>query len=154
MIEQYLVGAAVGSVLAAAFVSRWQKARCSLGIARARGEFEACRESLVMEAAGHRQEIDEGNAAAAQREAEYGRVLDDLRGQADGIARLRTALDAASEAQRGCAHEAQRIAEEAARLKGLAATFERWHEQMNSLMAQNPTCMQRTRSWPPSSSTW
>ncbi|VVE09318.1 methyl-accepting chemotaxis protein [Pandoraea anhela] len=33
--------------------------------------------------------------------------------------------------------EAQRIAGEAARLRGLAATFERWHEQMISLMTQN-----------------
>ncbi|VVE09355.1 Methyl-accepting chemotaxis protein McpS [Pandoraea eparura] len=33
--------------------------------------------------------------------------------------------------------EAERIALEAARLRGLAATFERWHEQMISLMTQN-----------------
>ncbi|MDN4573832.1 chemotaxis protein [Pandoraea cepalis] len=33
--------------------------------------------------------------------------------------------------------EAERIADEAARLRGLAATFERWHEQMISLMTQN-----------------
>ncbi|WP_353190711.1 methyl-accepting chemotaxis protein [Pandoraea pnomenusa] len=33
--------------------------------------------------------------------------------------------------------EAERIAGEAARLRGLAATFERWHEQMISLMTQN-----------------
>ncbi|WP_017233214.1 methyl-accepting chemotaxis protein [Pandoraea sp. B-6] len=33
--------------------------------------------------------------------------------------------------------EAERIAGEAGRLRGLAATFERWHEQMISLMTQN-----------------
>jgi chromosome segregation ATPase len=70
---------------------------------------------------------------------------------ADEIARLRAALAAESTAHaqsRSALGEARsrhdellahakRIETEAARLKAFGATFERWHEQMISLMAQN-----------------
>ncbi|CAJ0786098.1 hypothetical protein LMG7141_01739 [Ralstonia condita] len=53
------------------------------------------------------------------------------------IEQLRTELQSAGAAKAQWAACANRIAEEAARLRGLALTFERWHEQMISLMEQN-----------------
>lgn len=53
------------------------------------------------------------------------------------IEQLRTELQSATEAKEQWAGRARQIADEAARLRGLALTFERWHEQMISLMEQN-----------------
>ena len=50
---------------------------------------------------------------------------------------LRTELKAATDDKAQWAGRARQIAEEAVRLRGLALTFERWHEQMISLMEQN-----------------
>jgi hypothetical protein len=50
---------------------------------------------------------------------------------------VRAELKAALEGKDQLAHKATQLAAEAARLKGLAGTFERWHEQMISLMTQN-----------------
>jgi len=57
--------------------------------------------------------------------------------QAEAIEQLRTELESATQAKEQWAGRAGQIAEEAARLRGLALTFERWHEQMISLMEQN-----------------
>jgi methyl-accepting chemotaxis protein len=57
--------------------------------------------------------------------------------QLEVIEQLRTELQSATAAKEQWAGRAGQIAEEAARLRGLALTFERWHEQMISLMEQN-----------------
>lgn len=57
--------------------------------------------------------------------------------QLEVIEQLRTELQSATQAKDQWASRAGQIAEEAARLRGLALTFERWHEQMISLMEQN-----------------
>ncbi|WP_440565192.1 methyl-accepting chemotaxis protein, partial [Trinickia sp.] len=69
--------------------------------------------------------------------AEIARLSDALASESASAAEARAALGAA-QARRddGLAH-AKKIEGEAARLKQFAATFERWHEQMISLMAQN-----------------
>ena len=57
--------------------------------------------------------------------------------QLEVIEQLRTELQSATAAKEQWASRAGQIVEEAARLRGLALTFERWHEQMISLMEQN-----------------
>ena len=59
------------------------------------------------------------------------------------------AMESALEIERARSAEArqraERIAAEAARLKQMSATFERWHEQMISLMAQNHDMHQKNQ---------
>ena len=62
---------------------------------------------------------------------------DDLATQLQIAGEDRAALAAAVEDKENLLDQARRIAGEASRLKSLAATFERWHEQMISLMTQN-----------------
>lgn len=69
--------------------------------------------------------------------AETQRLADALASESAQLAQTSAALsDARSRHDELLAH-AERIECEAARLKQFAATFERWHEQMISLMAQN-----------------
>jgi methyl-accepting chemotaxis protein len=62
---------------------------------------------------------------------------DDLARQLRIAGEDRAALAALVEDKEDLLDQARRIAGEASRLKSLAATFERWHEQMISLMTQN-----------------
>ena len=57
--------------------------------------------------------------------------------QLEVIEQLRTELQSATAAKEQWASRAGQMVEEAARLRGLSLTFERWHEQMISLMEQN-----------------
>lgn len=76
-------------------------------------------------------------ARCAEHEAVQAGLRDRLVHAEKGAADLRLALDAAGGRNADLMAHAQRIADEAARLRQLSATFERWHEQMISLMAQN-----------------
>ena len=84
-----------------------------------------------------------GNAdaqIAAQRRAhdqESSRLRDALASEAQASAALRDAAALGHTREQELIESAKRIAAEASRLKKLASTFERWHEQMISLMAQN-----------------
>lgn len=73
----------------------------------------------------------------AALETTVAQMRDAAADQLEVIDQLRTELQAAMHAKEQWADRARRIAEEAARLRGLALTFERWHEQMISLMEQN-----------------
>jgi methyl-accepting chemotaxis protein len=73
----------------------------------------------------------------AQLEAMLGALRDELDAQTRHAAQARDALQTALDDKVRWERQANRIASEASRLKGLAATFERWHEQMISLMTQN-----------------
>jgi methyl-accepting chemotaxis protein len=64
-------------------------------------------------------------------------LRDELMQQSARADELRASLDAAHGSTEQWTGQARQIAGEAARLKGLGATFERWHEQMISLMTQN-----------------
>jgi methyl-accepting chemotaxis protein len=64
-------------------------------------------------------------------------LRDELKTQSDSADAVRTELKAALDSKDQLGHKAAQLAAEAARLKGLAGTFERWHEQMISLMTQN-----------------
>lgn len=89
------------------------------------------------ETARHAREIAARETRIDELSAEIARLSDALASESASAAEARAALGAA-QARRddGLAH-AKKIEGEAARLKQFAATFERWHEQMISLMAQN-----------------
>lgn len=72
--------------------------------------------------------------AWAQREAQ---LEDALARETSAAGTQRDAMQALSADRTALAQHAMKIADEAARLRGLAGTFERWHEQMISLTTQN-----------------
>ncbi|WP_409021223.1 methyl-accepting chemotaxis protein [Caballeronia sp. LZ032] len=86
----------------------------------------ACRDEL----AASRKRIDELTQQATSLQA----ALDRAHAERDDLHDTLTAARAHAGER---LQQASRIADEAARLKVLTLTFERWHEQMISLMAQN-----------------
>ncbi|HTH74045.1 MAG TPA: methyl-accepting chemotaxis protein [Trinickia sp.] len=76
-------------------------------------------------------------ARASGASAEIQRLADALASESENLAQANAALGETRARQDDLLAHAKRIEGESARLKGLSATFERWHEQMISLMAQN-----------------
>ncbi|WP_176045073.1 methyl-accepting chemotaxis protein [Burkholderia sp. BCC1644] len=95
-----------------------------------RGALDAADARAEEAASAHAEAAD----AWAQREAQ---LEDALASEATAAGTQRDALQALSADRVALAQHAQKIADEAARLRGLAGTFERWHEQMISLTTQN-----------------
>ncbi|RQR72887.1 chemotaxis protein [Burkholderia sp. Bp9012] len=132
------VGAALAGGLAAAaiaaIVGRIARARLVAAMTR---EADALRDALgaadaraVEALAAHAEAAD----AWARREAELEQTL--VR-EAAGAGEQRDALQALAAERAALSQHATKLADEAARLRGLAGTFERWHEQMISLTTQN-----------------
>ncbi|WP_179401047.1 methyl-accepting chemotaxis protein [Burkholderia guangdongensis] len=130
-----LVGGALGlGWLVAALVYRARRARL---IERMTRDANALRESLAtLEARADNTQAAHFTDAAiwAQKEA---RLADALERQTASADAQRDALAAIRVEQGTWQQHAAQIMQEATRLRGLAATFERWHEQMISLTAQN-----------------
>ncbi|MBN3727964.1 methyl-accepting chemotaxis protein, partial [Burkholderia sp. Ac-20379] len=80
-----------------------------------------------------RRSADAEDGAAAREQS----LAESLEEASTQIAGVRAELAAAVGERDASAALAERIAGEAARLRGLTGTFERWHEQMASLMTQN-----------------
>lgn len=86
---------------------------------------------------GERDKREAAEQRVAQLEQELQQARDALAGQARHARELAEALRNAQDAARNGAAQASRIVAETSRLRGLAKTFERWHEQMIALTAQN-----------------
>ena len=132
------VGAAlaggVAAAVIAAIVGRVARARLVAAMTR---EADALRDALgaadaraVEALAAHAEAAD----AWARREAELEQTL---AREAAGAGEQRDALQALAAERAALSQHATKLADEAARLRGLAGTFERWHEQMISLTTQN-----------------
>ncbi|KVO13469.1 chemotaxis protein [Burkholderia ubonensis] len=128
-----LAGAIVAAIIAAV-VFRVHRARI---VARLAADADALRDALAQAqarageaAAAHAARAD----AWARKEAELADALARQTADAEAQRDARQALSAQRDA---LSQHAVKIAHEAARLRGLAGTFERWHEQMISLTAQN-----------------
>ena len=134
-----------------AFVAhKLQSARLT---ARLRDEADAQIKALSAEQADHAKRS--ANANRPRRDGSPGRAV--ARGVGAAIGQRRRAardVEAATDDKDQWAHQARQIAGEAARLKSLGATFERWHEQMISLMTQNHDMHARIRSSRRSSGMW
>jgi len=134
--ESYLLAAGVGGIaaaLAVGILSR-RKLRAVVDAKRVDALARQAVEKELHEANGL---VEQANGERATLEA----MLADLRAQAGQWAHERDALQACLDAATAHSDEwlqhATKIAHEAARLKALTLTFERWHEQMISLMSQN-----------------
>jgi methyl-accepting chemotaxis protein len=137
VIQQYFFAALAGIVFSAvvAFVAH----RLSSGNAARRHRAEAARQADSLSQANARcKELDAQLARERQTlESQLAQLRDDLNAQMEQVSQSRAELKAALDFKDQLANRATQLAAEAVRLKGLAATFERWHEQMISLMAQN-----------------
>lgn len=122
------------AAIAAAVALRLRLAGARDELRRGLAEREAAQAHLAALQADWTRRGQEAEDAAAAREQSLAETIEHAYAQ---IAEVRAALAAAVQERDAAAALAARIAAEAARLRGLAGTFERWHEQMISLMTQN-----------------
>jgi methyl-accepting chemotaxis protein len=140
VVEPYgiVIAALVAGVLAALATGWIVRRRGARALAQQRAEADALHEAALAQAdAQHQDRLGEAEQAKHELESLVASLRDDLAGRSASVDEARAALAAALERKEELARQAASIAAEAARLKGLAVTFERWHEQMISLMAQN-----------------
>nr|WP_311527044.1 methyl-accepting chemotaxis protein [uncultured Ralstonia sp.] len=106
-------------------------------MARALGDADRRIADLSTDLAKQAALVESGAREVAALETTVAQMRDAASDQLEVIEQLRTELQSATAAKEQWASRAGQIVEEAARLRGLALTFERWHEQMISLMEQN-----------------
>ena len=137
MIEQYLLAALAGSAIIAILALPVHRMSIAKTVARLR--FEADGKILTLEQANerHAEALEQAEREQQKLESSIIQLHEDLTRQLDIADKDRAALATAVEDKDEWLEQARRIAAEASRLKSLAATFERWHEQMISLMKQN-----------------
>jgi methyl-accepting chemotaxis protein len=94
-------------------------------------------------------QIDDAQSRAAEEHDALAAQIETLRAELAQRKSVADAMEAALAAERSRGADAlqrvERIAAEAARLKQMSMTFERWHEQMISLMAQNHDMHQKNQ---------
>ena len=137
MIQQYVLAALAGGALTALPAWAAHKLHSAKLAARLRAEAQARIDTLEAGHAAHRAAIHEREQAEQALHALTEQLREELMQQSASAAALRASLDAMTANREQWTGEARQIAGEAARLKHLGATFERWHEQMISLMTQN-----------------
>ncbi|CAN7753747.1 methyl-accepting chemotaxis protein [Caballeronia sp. LjRoot34] len=137
MIEQYLLAALAAAVAMAMLALLLHKLHSAQALARLQSETNNRIKTLMQTNAEQSALIDQGQQKIEQLESSIAQLHDDFARQLKIAGEDRAALAAAVEDKENLLDQARRIAAEASRLKSLAATFERWHEQMISLMTQN-----------------
>ncbi len=128
----FIAGGVVAGVLV--WLIRQRKVNA---MTRALGDADRRIADLSTDLTKHAALVDTGMREVAALETTVAQMRNAAADQLDVIEQLRTELQSATAAKEQWAGRARQIAEEAARLRGLALTFERWHEQMISLMEQN-----------------
>lgn len=138
MIEQYLlVGGLFGILVPASMLFRSRKALAGNAMARSTRD-SSMPAQLPMEIPDdENDETIELREENARLTALCEQLQAQMREQDEALAAMHADLEAMIAERNRLTADARKIAEEGARLKGLAATFERWHEQMISLMDQN-----------------
>jgi methyl-accepting chemotaxis protein len=137
VIQQYLLAALAGGALTALLAWIAHKLHSAKLAARLRAEAQAQIHTLVVEHAAHQEALREREQAEQTLHVLTAQLRDELLQQSASAGELRATLDALNGDREQWTNQARQIAAEAARLKHLGATFERWHEQMISLMTQN-----------------
>ena len=137
VIEQYLLAATAGAVATAMLALLLHKLLSARTLARFQSETNGRIHTLMQTNAQQSTLIDQGQQEIQKLESSIAQLRDDLAKQSKIAGEDRAAMEALVEDKENLLDHARRIAGEASRLKSLAATFERWHEQMISLMTQN-----------------
>ena len=139
MVDQYVIAAGVAGsaagALAAVLAHRWWHGRRALAQQQSA---QVSQDKLLAQAeAQHADEIRQHEQQARELRAVVETLRDDLAQQSVSAEEARAALSALQAQKDEWLQQATRLSTEAGRLRHLSATFERWHEQMISLMAQN-----------------
>jgi chromosome segregation ATPase len=134
---EYLAGMAVGGMLTAVLVLRIQKARHEKDQAYLRTRLDIRMNELHKANDEHREEIADLQSRLQAMQLANEEFLGDIARCEARQADMQAVLESCGRKRMELSTHAERISQEASRLKGMAATFERWHEQMISLMAQN-----------------
>lgn len=137
MIGQYLAAAVAGGVLTAALAFVAHRARCARAMAGLRSDLGARIDELVEADAGRSALVEQVQREKQALEAQIADLREKGARQAERFEAASAALNATMADKEQWAAQARQLADEASRLRGLALTFERWHEQMISLMKQN-----------------
>ncbi|WP_144160110.1 methyl-accepting chemotaxis protein [Paraburkholderia sp. BCC1885] len=137
MIQPYLIGALGGVVVTALVALTARRLAIAKTTRRLRSESERQAHTLGEANAAQSELLALQEQQKQDLEASIAQLREDLKRQSESADEVRAELKAALEGKDQLAHKAAQLAAEAARLKGLASTFERWHEQMISLMTQN-----------------
>jgi methyl-accepting chemotaxis protein len=137
VIQQYLLGALAGGVVTALVALSAHRLVNARTMHRLSSEADRQVEALTQANAAQSEMIGLHEQQKQELDASIAQLRDDLKQQSASADEVRAELKAAQEGKDQLGHKAAQLAAEAARLKGLASTFERWHEQMISLMTQN-----------------
>ena len=134
---EYLVGVLLGAALTA--VPGWLAWRHTARrmTVRAQAAQDGALASCEQSQAALRECIAQHERDKDALASEVRRMQASAAEQTAAIEQLDAELAAGRQLQADALRQARRIAEETMRLRGLAHTFERWHEQMISLMARN-----------------
>ncbi|HWT35269.1 MAG TPA: methyl-accepting chemotaxis protein [Paraburkholderia sp.] len=139
MVDQYVIAAAVaGSVagaLAAMLAHRWWHGKRA--VVQQTTALDSQNRALAQAEERHAAEIRQHEQQARELHALVETLRDDVAEQSVSAEEARAALNALQVQKDEWLQQAKRLSTEAGRLRHLSATFERWHEQMISLMAQN-----------------
>ncbi|WP_233886618.1 methyl-accepting chemotaxis protein [Paraburkholderia flagellata] len=137
MVLPYLIEGAAIVALAAGVVAAWHKRAQTQAANAARAQEAAHAHALAQAETRHTAQQED----AAREHAALVAQIESLRAELAQRRSVADALEAALASERAQRDDAMqhsaRIASEASRLKLMSSTFERWHEQMISLMAQN-----------------
>lgn len=137
MIRQYLLAALAGSALTAMAALAAHKIASRNTVRRLRADAARQDETLSQANAHSSELVAQHEQEKHALESQLAQLRDELNEQTEHAAQANAELKAVLDSKEHLAHRASQLAGEAARLKSLAATFERWHEQMISLMTQN-----------------
>jgi methyl-accepting chemotaxis protein len=139
VVDQYVIAAAVaGSVagaLAAMLAHRWWHGKRA--VVQQTTALDSQNRALAQAEERHAAEIRQHEQQARELHALVETLRDDVAEQSVSAEEARAALNALQVQKDEWLQQAKRLSTEAGRLRHLSATFERWHEQMISLMAQN-----------------
>ena len=137
MIQQYLLAALAGSALTAVVALAAHRLSSRNAVRRLRAD-AARQDEILSQTNARGSELNAQHEQEKQAlESQLAQLRDEVNAQTEHAAQTLAELKAALSSKDQLAHRAAQLASEAARLKSLAATFERWHEQMISLMTQN-----------------
>ncbi|WP_109481078.1 methyl-accepting chemotaxis protein [Paraburkholderia sp. C35] len=139
MVDQYVIAAALAGVawgaLAAVFAQRWWYKKRSE--ARQQAGIDSQTIALAQAEERHAAGIRQHEQQARELHALVDTLRDDLAQRSSSAEEARASFNALLAHKDEWLQQATRLSTEAGRLRNLSATFERWHEQMISLMAQN-----------------
>ncbi|PTB22035.1 chemotaxis protein [Trinickia symbiotica] len=138
MNASHIAAALIGGIVALIAALAWHAWATKRSAARLHAQVDAQRQTALSVAeTRERQRIEQYEGQLQEAGSRIAELEGELARAIGNASDLGTALANAEAQKAAWLDDARRLAGEAARLRGLSGTFERWHEQMISLMTQN-----------------